>query len=911
MGQGIIKIFFIVFLGLSALSTTANAAPKSLETCINEISRGLTDKAIDTARKNCYLDDMRNSLKIKSESSEISLISSSYTLDLGLGEPIFSGLKRKRDEFIYEYLDKNISKVKSIQRENIRRFNLKTIMSNSAGENAMISNLKKIFNLTSIESMIREFKEKRLSRCQEEADSKRASCDSFDKPLSRQQCEAEAEAVLDNCFKFSSNPTSLVRLQNKLKEIENGILDKISKVSFVNNDEFDSLVSSIMTGTQNIDDRVSSINRATNLDFDGKLGDLISGDSTTTIEMMIAERAGISMTLVGPGSWREAQFNPDNELLNYKIALNTTKINNICDLTKCLVYPSSKKYKADGTATDGYKSMCLDQNLTEEYLNKLVNQARKKLTVIVSKMVLQEVMTRIGVDALMDKVKNALICGQAATSMSLSDGANDIFGDGSLENMTGALSSILGGAPKVRASSEKVVECLGKIEDTTKATIKETEFGLIKCGGPVGHIYVASGAANIPFGCIKIQGKAEGENIVLLDPKTEAAINACMAEGESKSWVQNYDACVAADGNFKFGSGFGADLNIGIGSLFKWMNKISVGQCKGLLSPDRRSSFGGTLSIIANPLIAQDPNNLDTIFLEVSSKLIQAKKELYRSKVDATKYLPTEQMLCANNALEVLKKNSYYTDFIPCKVLDHELDDSLVESRVPTIKVKDLLSGFQFPNTPVSPPVNLLPSVIDLCSKSADYVIDNLTKEFPVGDETKIDSPSDPRSPGSPLVEDPPVISKAISNVNKCSMFLDNMELVLPRSDIDIDTLIEKEKASSWILKQMRDTSYVGGIMIDDALFQYKETMQMFSRRSDIELFSICIKNEDKDWEDKPDMIQKARHVYCKGYRISLFDRYYDEAGMAFNYPITDQPTRMKVDKYIDAQTRKYREGSW
>lgn len=910
-GIRLLNFFLIVFTAFLFFSKAAVAAPTSIGTCINEINRGLPDKKMEEARRKCYLDEMRNSLKIKSRQSQISLISSSYTFDLGLGEPIFSGLKRKRDKFISDYLDKNISKVKKIQRENIRRFNLKSMMSNSAGENAIISSLKRIFNLTSVEDMIKEFRKKRMDSCQKESNSKRSSCESFDAPLSRQKCEAEAEAILDNCFKFSTNTTALGKLQNKLKDLENSVLDRIAKVTLINQDEFDSLVGSIMDKAKNIDDRVSSLNRGLNLDFDGKLGELISGDPTITIEKMVAEKAGISMSLVGPDSWKVKE--PNSQFLNYKVAFSTQKINNICDLTKCLVYPSSKKYDGDGNPTAGYKSQCLDQNLTEEYLNELVNEARKKLTVIVSKLVLKEIMARIGIDALMSDIRNSLICGQAATSKTISDGFQDTFGFGGTEVFgeaaAGSMTSMFSGAPKIKATSDKLLRCLNSIEDTKTETTKSVEGGLIKCGGPVGHIYVASGAANIPFGCIKVQGKVQQENAIMATPKVNAAIKACMSEGESKEWIANYNECVAADGNFKFGAGFGADLNIGIGSFFSWMDRISIGQCKGLLSTNRRSSYGGTLSIVVNPTISENPENLDSIFLNVSSKLMQAKKELFRNKIDASKYLATRQMLCANNALEVLKKNSYYTDFKECKILDHELDDTLAEDRVPKISVEKLLSGFQIPNEAISPPEHLLPSVIDLCTKSADYVMDNLSTEFPEGDSKGVDDPLDPRSTGSSIVEGAPAISKAISNVNKCSMFFNDMELVLPRSDIDLGSLVEREKFSSWILKQRSGTSYLEGVMLDDALFQYKQTLDMLSRRSDRELFNICIKNDD--WEDKPSLVRRARNEFCKGYRISLFDRYYDEAATAFNYPITDQPTRIKVDRYIDAQERKYREGTW
>ncbi len=914
MGQGIIKIFFIIFLGVSILPTALHAAPKSLETCLNEISPGQPDAAIDKLRRACYLNDVRNGLKLKSEPSKVDLIRSSFTLDFGLGEPVFSGLKRKRDEFIYNYLDKNISKVKKIQRENIRRFNLKSLMSGGNDENGIISKLKKIFNLTSIEGILAEFKQKRLDKCEKSSESKMENeCEKIEDPYIRQQCENEAQSILDNCFKYSTESTALKKLQDKLRIMEDEILESVAKMSLVNHDAFDGTVASIMSKASGIDGSFSAINRATNLEFSGKLGDLLDGDATYTIEKMIAEKAGISMEFVGPNSWKNE--NKQDDFLNYRLSVSSTRINNICDLTKCLVYPSSKRYTVDSNgetvATSEYQSMCLDANLTEEYLNELVNEARKKLTKIMSQLVLKEIMVRVGVDAYLDDAKNALICGQAATSKAISDEMKDLFGTGDDFDLAGALSEAIdSGAPAEKVFAEKANKCLAKHTEKLKK-IHENEFGLIKCGGPIGHIYVASGAANIPYGCVKLQGKISAGNTLLIDPKDKAAISACMAEGETADWEKNYHACIAADGAFKFGSGFGGDLFGEIGDLFNNMDIAAVFQCEGLLSPDRRSSYGSVLNIKLNPLMAESASDADAMFMAVKSKLIHASKVLFRGKVDASIYLPTENMLCANRAFEVLKRNAYYTDFDECEVLDHELDDSLLKEKVPKMETKNLLSGYQIPETASKPPINLLPSVIDLCTRSADYVIKNLKNEYPIGDKTDVTSPSDPRSPGSPISEDPPVISKAISNVNKCSMFFNDMELVLPRADISLDNIVQKQRFGDWVSKQTQTTSYIDGIIMNDSLFQYKSTIEMLIRRSESEKFNICIKNNDNDWIDKPTLIRKARKDYCKDYRISLFDRYYDSAATAFNYPITDDQSRIKVDKYIDAQTRKYEEGTW
>jgi len=137
------------------------------------------------------------------------------------------------------------------------------------------------------------------------------------------------------------------------------------------------------------------------------------------------------------------------------------------------------------------------------------------------------------------------------------------------------------------------------------------------------------------------------------------------------------------------------------------------------------------------------------------------------------------------------------------------------------------------------------------------------------------------------------------------------MELVLPRADISLDNIVQRQRFGDWVSKQTQTTSYIDGIIMNDSLFQYKSTIEMLIRRSESEKFNICIKNNDNDWIDKPTLIRKARKDYCKDYRISLFDRYYDSAATAFNYPITDDQSRIKVDKYIDAQTRKYEEGTW
>ncbi len=899
MGKSIKKIFFILLLALSSLSVI-NAAPESLETCLNSMDVPLSQ--VEDYKRSCYLADIRNSLKIKDSSILPNLITRSHNIDFGLGQPLFSGLKRKRDKFISEYIDKNIGMVKEIQKENMRRFNLKTIMA-PASTPKIIDKLKKIFNLTSIEGIVNNFKEKRLNECQVEHDNIINNCGSGGNPPTyseRQRCEADASKIINNCFKFSTEPTYLKNLQIQLSDVEDMLLQRISSASFINHDEISGFVDSFQNEAKNLDDKMSSLNRILSLDIGGKLGNLLNGDPIDTIEQMVASKSGISMTLVGVDSWREESDSrtKDNEMFNYRLSLSSKKVNNLCDLTKCLVYPSSKKYKQDGSPTEDYKSMCLDQNLTKEYLNNLVNQARKKLVRVMSKMVLKEILSRIGVDAIMSKVRNMLVCGAAATSKTISSAVNSA----STFDVSSALTQAFSGAPKIQKTNEKMAKCLSQITDTKKQTISETEFGLIKCGGPLGHVYVASGAANVPFGCIRMQAKKQGGNYLLMDSKTAKAIDSCMSEGETSEWISNYEACTAVDGDFKYNNGFGADLNIGIGKLFNDLSSVFVGQCKGLLTPDRQSSFGAEISISINPIISNDSQGHHADFFEVKTKLMRASRSLFNAKVDASKYFPTKQMLCADKALSVLKKHSYYDDFLPCKILDPDLDPTLNAQTVPEIIVGNLLSGFQIQGLQ-SPPVHLLPSVIDLCKKSADYVTNKIKLE--------INNPN-ARDPSSTItMPNPPVIAKAISNVNKCSMFFNDLELVLPKSDVVLNNLVERKRFNDWISKQSSGSSYLDGQMLDDDLSKYKETLEMFKRRSDQEMFNICIKDDKISWNKKPTIIRIARNDFCKGYRISLFDRYYDEAENSFNFPITDRISREKADRYIYSQKKKYKDGQW
>ena len=863
---GILAILAISIPGLSAASSS------SINTCFSDLNKSITE---------CYKEINVELTKTKTDYQH-NLINKSFTLDLGLSDLVFSSLKKSRDDFISKYIDKSITKIEKIRDENMRILNLQNAFgAYLPNQNTTLLAIEAVFGESDISQVIMDFKNAMKSKCQDKRQSKLDQCDTINTGAEKEECRSEANLILKNCFKTTGSIKILDNIQNKIKAIENRIIDKVNGQSFVKNDKFVSVVDMLRTKSNQFDESIKELNAITNMNFGRDLGDLSSGDPLTLTQSYIATKLGFSPNIVGAGAYSELD---NTSPLNFKLS-TTSKINNLCELTKCLIFPEHKKYTTTGTPTAGFQK-CISAGYTKEMLSGVINNARNTLMLKLQAILLKEILIMLPIDEYIKAVKESVICSMSATYATLKGDGKDSenIGDtiSSIGSIAGNMTDMVSGFSKAASS---VVSCLSR--KNSQAQKKETLSGKVKLGkqsGLIVNLQFAAFKINVPFlSALGLQVKGESESLLTDILASPTEIKACVTEGQSIEWQKNFDECKSNIFDFNL------DFNISaqIPELTEMLRQNNRNKCLETqwdsgaineydLSHDKDSKR--FLPEIVNAIKKFDDN------------LKFAIQELTLRKIKYTDFTPTDQGHCATRVLKILKTDNIYGDFFTCPLLDPDISQSA--SFIQTTDIN----------------ITTIDEIATNCNDSAKKVIEELLQ---LGDqtidETESESPGSIFNPRNSISSKTPspdfALTRAISNVNICSEFKSIFinEYFQKLSPIPVNSIANErilEDKLKGIIGQNKD--------IDS----YIETLEFLEKRSFPEKFNICIKNPlNNPFSTTTLSIYRANQDFCDDFKIALFDRYYNEASQDLNFPLIDQEARLMLDEYIKNKQNYYKRG--
>ena len=816
-----------------------------------------------------------------------------YNLSLGLGEPVFTGLKRKRDDFIDKYINQPIAEIEEVRDRNIQTFNLKTIYGETGNkiDNAVLNALESAFGLDALDSTFNSLIEKRREKCNTQYNAKMSSCNAQQDPYKKSMCVAEASDIQNNCFKYTTKSSALDGVRNKLNEWEDKILDEIAAVTLVNQKEVQNLYKLARENTQKADDIINTINEDSVLNFNKTLDKYLSAvDPVTMMESKVGMSLGIGDALVGPGAYTKTN---QEDLINFTWN-KSRRINNLCDLTTCLVYPDSKKYQP-GTKNYSaeYQQKCANKGLTEEELNRHVNELRRKLMTIVGKLVLDKLIKETAIHEYMQQIKRSAMCGAHATMATLQSTASNVI-DSTCASCNSLVSSLSSGASAISKSEEKTAECLASsFEQSSTEFSLLGEGGLGKLSGWITGGLTSAGlwtaSTNIGYATPTVKLQGQGDNTATGPIKNIAALQACQKEGEAETWVANYEKCVSDDLAFDFNFEF----NFKLPELMKALRDSTRLQCESSLNPVPITTTFTFDALYNNPDVTPASYSNDNMrWIKLTRSLISANETLKRMKINPALFLDTEESHCAYKALDLIENQKYAAVDASCAILD-----------IPNAPVIDWtktnLDNFGEEANDGSLPTTLVPSVHKLCQDSATTVSDHFANMAPFS-TTQLQSISkDPNSfynvNNSVLKPNRPEnaeyrITRSIANLHFCSEFFTNIASKRIFREQDLNKYHNAGGYLARLALKRGELSARDYQAKKDEHRQYQETLKMLNRRTEKERFNLCVRNStyrDVDYQQRVG-INKAIHDFCKTYKIERFDKYFQDALTDFDFPIVE-----------------------
>lgn len=905
-----LKASTFIFLILAVVSISPASTGNTWVNCLE----GLDDYDKESYQS-CHNTIKLDNLKTITSSSTIPLVSHSYTLDLGLGEPVFGSLKTSRDNFIRKHITDNISKIEEHRDQMMQKFNLKSAYNNIIGpQPSMLSNLKMLFGLDGLAETFTAIKAAREQSCQDKFQEKYVSCDLLGTHQEKSNCLSEAYSIKSNCFKFTTNKPLFNNITSLLDKFEKQLLDAVSSVSLVNTDGFRDIKASLQSASAVVDSKTKELNKMFSVDIDGRLGGYLEGNITELLERKIGNLIGVDETLLGPGTYAGKLPEDEQPLFNFNqdFSGSISTSSNLCNLTKCLMYPKSKQGSSD------YKTTCVDTGLSEGALNKTINNVRRQLTAFASQMVMRKLILEIPIQAQLKKIRTALICSQVATLNTVQK--TMVSGLDSIADLSGAQSLL---ASSSGEASTTVVENAG--EDTVSKCYKENreqatsgestttgagalhQSGDIKAWGPFTATF------NVPYiSRLMAQVGIEYDSAIMGPIKNLNTLALCQAKGKSNAWLDNYEKCQSDYDSFTIN---GPTVNAEIKGLMLAQYQWAHAECDANLWPSAEPSVINLKLEHAktNPDLNPDPLAPNSIrWEELTESMITAKEKLNKAKIRPFNF-PTQNAICANNLFEVIRKqnnNIYANSSYSCAVID-EPNAPLISANTVVIDSLQLASGSSL--------VPLVPSIMELCISSAELIKSDsrlntsLDDFLPIGvtrDNIPSDSVFNPQN--SIKTTDEYALTRAISNIKYCDNFFSEViGLKFPIS-ISTSSLANQNILKNELIKNQKKLTYAERSALDKANLDYNETLSMLKRLSETEQFNLCVKRSK--YRDllyrKRSGIDQAILDFCRVYKTNRFDLYYYNAKKSLNYQTTTQSGRDSIDREIIINNNRFRDGT-
>ncbi len=905
-----------LFSYTNAIAVTEEAPAENLYDCLATASGSYTER-----NNECYKKKQAASFKTLGKSTYvIAKKEKSATLDLGLGKPVFPKLKKSRDNFVYKNITKRISKVSEIRDRNIRRFSLEALYEKVFGttpkENSIISAFKKIFGLEDLRETINGIKKRKLARCVARGRAATEECtNSADTGYKKTRCFAKAADIEDNCFIYSSDsltPAFIAKFSEAAGDLEAKILDKIASTYIIKPDTF-AKARAVATGQNNaVDKTLGALNSLFSFGTGTIVADYLNQwDLNDALERGVVRGLGLDESVIGRGKFAGDRADP----INFKFS-RKTPINDICNLSKCLIYPRNKKFNEDGTATADYKSTCLDNGLSPENLSEKVNQARKKLTLIATKLILKEILIKLPLDVYFQQLKRSILCSVTATantlkqSLSTSDSDDtDILGTGSAISSAissaGTLAEALS-SPGLSSMGDRVSKCLA-YSDTQQQERKDTTVKVALTKTSVAQIYniagitLGSSSINTPFATPNIQLSIEQQNALLSKLKTDRHLHDCLKEGEESTWVKNFDKCVSDDDEANFDFSFDFD----IANLLDAQRRATKFQCKSSIRPKARK-FSYTLKGAREKgKLFSNPSVPDSSYANLSRKLTRANKILQKLKISPRAFFPSPQSVCAGKILALIQSQNYYAEDFSCSILDTVPEIILKASEV------KVTSGIFGSNESEA----LLPSTLKLCVDSADLIIEKMLQLSPftpteIKEIAKSDHIYNIKNSANPNKDYK--ITRSIANIHFCAKFFENVVSLEPLPPIQTATIKNKRLYLDTVEANTKNltASEIRTLRVDSG--RYNTTLESLKRRNAKEKFNLCVLNStyrQVTYDDRKG-IEKAKFDFCKAYKITRFDKYFSDALGDFDFPFTDESSRNRVRNLIKFREYEYKNGT-
>jgi len=867
------KFFLTTILILIGISTTANA--QSMASCLK------SPNADSTSIEDCRDQEFaNNAVTIKKVSTNAKAYDEkTISLDMGLGDPIFTGLKRTRDKFINKYIDQNISKIETIKEENMRKYNLQNIFGGiPTSSDLAVRALKAVFGFSDVSEVLETIKQARLKSCRDSRTSKMTSCDTEADPIEKSKCREEANTLVNDCFILSAGTGSMSKIQDMFKDWEDQINAEIDALTIVNQPSVKSVIDKIKLNANKFDGSIKKLNDIINVTPSGKFSDFLNKDPYTLVESFWASKMGGYAVSLGSNSYKNA---PQEPLLSFKSGASmNNKVNDLCELTKCLAWPDNKM-----ESNSEYKASCIDQGYTKQALNGQINKARISLMQKMAAILLKEIMIMLPVQEYMKMIKQNLICSIAATTATLKSETTATATDST--NFLSSLSNMASSATDFVSASggtmEKLASCISETNQTKDGTKAEASGALQKSSGVLqSYLYgLITFTVNIPYGTLGM--KATQEQSPLSESKAELNVEQCMKQGRTEQWVKAFDECKI---NSDF---FNLDININpeiprLMVAIRDINKFNCQQSK-IIDPAPTKTLG-TLESNTRMLVAADIADAIAGF---KSEVYLAQKQLTQENINYKNFLPTKVGICGMKVLSSLIQNQKNLNIFSCQLWD----DHIHLGSIPiewSINSRDL--------TPDS-----LRHVSDSCKVAAEFTYDYLTTQSSIDiKDPKFDGQQAPLETTSDYA-----ISRAISIVRTCDIIIENFLQTPPNNDQVNPENIENEI----LFDRKLDLGY--GVNPSLQAIEYG-TILSLQKRNFNEQFNICITNPiptpNKDI-DSQKLVYDATTRFCRDFRVILFDRYYSDATTAFNYPVISDKDAEKVDLYIQRQKKYYREGTY
>ena len=881
----IIALAFFVTVFLPSQAANFNASYKS---CLNTATE-ITPAVLTSCRR----EERSNRLRILDYAQPLDLDTGSYTIELGLGEPAFSDLRTMRDDFVEKYINLPISEIEEVRDRRIQKFNLKTLYGDTGEKinSNILSSLESAFGLDDLEETFAEFIKNRKETCDVKFKEAKELCSNIDDIYDKSQCSAAAYDIKNNCFKYTTKNSKLGSIHDSLNVWEDHILEEINKISFVEHDEVQKLYSLASSKLEKIDNKVNSLNEKLSLNLGGRLNEYLSSkDPIELIERRLGAHLDIGDSLVGFGTSSKTNT---QDIINFS-ASKKTSLNNLCDLTTCLVYPESKKYSDPEKTkyTDDYQSKCADVGLTSEDVDEKINEIRRQLTVLVGKLVLQKIMTETPIYEYMNQIKRSVMCASHATLAAIADGLSS-SSDSSCASCSSSSAKLSSGVASISKTEGRSFKCLEQGADQTSTSSDvQGQVGLGKVSGwlvgalqTVGLFTVAE---NVPFATPTVQVKGNQQKVLTEQLTDVAALQACQKEGQSETWIANYNKCVAEDISFNLGFEF----NFKLPELFEALRSSTELQCESSLQAIPISTTITFDALYNNPDVTPKSfSNDHSRWSTLSMSMISAQEALSKMKINPSLFFETSEAICATKSLDIISTQASTSSPLECSILD--IDNP------PVIDwTKSDLDDFGQGNDEELPDT-LVPSVRKLCEDSSSLVAEHFADLNGFSEVALRGIKTDPESiynvKNSILKPNNPDnteyrITRSIANIHFCSSFFTNIANKRILKDQDLSTYQNISGYLDRLALKNGELKYSEYMAKKEVNRKYQETLKMLNRRSQKEKYNLCVKNStyrDVDYSDRVG-IKKAVFDFCKTYKIDRFDKYFSDSLTDFDFPLVE-----------------------